>query len=127
MNLTKYVQDWFRRADDDLKAAGVLLGQNVNANIICFHSQQAAEKCLKGFLAHHEKHARKIHDLEALLEECLKINSTFEVLKEDARFLNQFYVESRYPDDYIQFSSSDAEKALEAGEKIKNFIIQKIK
>ena len=42
-------------------------------------------------------------------------------------FLNQFYIESRYPDDYIKFSRSDAEKANESAIKIKKFILGKIK
>lgn len=114
MKVTKYVKDWFERGDDDI------------SNAVCFHGQQAAEKYLKGFLAYHEKHVRKIHDLGVLLDECRKLDHSFESLKEEAGFLAQFYTESRYPDDYVEFSQTEAQKALEAAHRFKKFILDKI-
>ena len=67
--ITKYVADWFARADEDLDVARLILNEERPYNPACFHEQQAAEKYLKGFLAHHEKHVRKIHDLNALVQE----------------------------------------------------------
>ena len=70
---------------------------------------------------------RKIHDLGLLLEGCIKIDSAFEQLRDDALFLSQVYVESRYPDDYIEFNQEDSEKALAAALSIKEFVLSKIK
>ena len=70
MALTNYVRQWLGRADEDIQTAEILLREETSANIICFHSQQAGEKFLKGFLAFHEKHIRKIHDMSAILAEC---------------------------------------------------------
>lgn len=89
--VSKYVADWFLRGDDDLNTVQRLLETEGIPNIICFHAQQAAEKYLKAFLAYHERHVRKIHDLEALLEACVKVDSSFESLRNDAHFLTQFY------------------------------------
>ena len=126
--LTEYVKNWFNRADDDLALIETILkDDNFPANPVCFHAQQAAEKYLKGFLAYNDLHARKIHDLEALTKDCAKIDKSFETLQDNAQFLNQFYIESRYPDDYIKFSRDDAKRACEAATKIKNFILEKIK
>lgn len=125
--ITKYVHDWFARGDDDIYAAEILLKEQVTPNTICFHLQQATEKYLKGFIAHHEKHVRKIHDLNVLLTICIDINRHFESLKKDAQFLSQFYTESRYPDDYVEFKRKDAEDALESAKKIKEFVLEKIK
>ena len=59
---------WVAKAEEDLLAAANLLGHEaVLASVICFHSQQAAEKYLKAFLALHGKAAPRIHDLEALI------------------------------------------------------------
>lgn len=90
--MTKYTASWFAQADEDLAAARILREQGGLANPICFHAQQAAEKCLKGFLAHHEKHARKIHDLPVLLGECEKIDPSLAELGEDVSYLNVFYM-----------------------------------
>lgn len=127
MNITKYVESWLARAEEDLNAAELLLKKDGSPNLACFHAQQAAEKYLKGFLAHNEIHVRKIHDLESLLKECENINSLFKYLDDDVLFLSQFYIESRYPDDYIEFSHKDAEKALKAANKVKGFILKRIK
>jgi HEPN domain-containing protein len=125
--ITKYVRDWFARGDDDIRAAEILLKEQGAPNTICFHAQQAAEKYLKGFIAYHEKHVRKIHDLSALVSICIDIDKRFELLKEDAQFLSQFYTESRYPDDYIEFQREDAEEAFGAAQRIKEFVLEKIK
>lgn len=126
-DLTKYVADWFVRGDDDLSAVKTLFDAGGVPNTICFHAQQAGEKYLKGFLAHHGKHVRKIHDLEVLLDASKTIDPSFESLRDDARFLSQFYVESRYPDDYAEFSREDAERAYEAALRIKRFVLAKVK
>ncbi|MEK7658318.1 MAG: HEPN domain-containing protein [Patescibacteria group bacterium] len=126
--ITDYVKNWFLRADEDLALIDVILKrENSLFNPVCFHAQQAGEKYLKGFLAYHDLHVRKVHDLEILIEDCIKIEKSFETLKDSVMFLNQFYIESRYPDDYIKFSRSDAEKANESAIKIKKFILGKIK
>ena len=126
--LTDYVKSWFQRADEDLALIEVILKEeSFSPNPVCFHAQQAAEKYLKGFLAYHDLHTRKIHDWETLVEDCVKIDKSFGALRDSAGFLDQFYIGSRYPDDYIEFSRNDAKKAYEAAIKIKNFILGKIK
>ena len=127
MSITKYVHDWFERADEDLKVAEILMKETGNPNPVCFHSQQAAEKYLKGFLAYHEKHIRKVHDLKALLAFCIQIDSSFEALDTPAAFLDQFYIETRYPGDIPEFTLTEARKAYEAAKFVKEFILGKIK
>ena len=126
MDATKYVHDWFERGDEDLKAAEILITENGSPNPVCFHSQQAGEKYLKGFLAHQEKHVRKVHDLQLLLEFCIRLDFSFEALKVNAVFLNKFYVETRYPGDYPEFTPSEARQAFEAAKSIKEFVLEKI-
>ncbi len=43
---------------------------------ICFHAQQAVEKYLKAFLAFHDIDFPRTHDVDYLLMECQKIDST---------------------------------------------------
>ncbi len=124
--VTKYVADWFARADEDLDVAQLILEKERPYNPACFHEQQAAEKYLKGFLAYHSKHARKIHDLDALLQSCIKIDQSFEIFRDNTQYLTRFYIESRYPDDYVEFTREDAERGLEAAIRIKDFVLEKI-
>lgn len=126
MTETEYVKNWFLRADDDLRSSKVLLDENGAPNVICFLTQQVAEKCLKGFLAYQEKHTRKIHNLLILMEECKKIEPSFGKLEDEARHLNQFYIETRYPGDYPEFTQKEAQKAYEIASKIRDFVVDKL-
>ncbi|MFY9462844.1 MAG: HEPN domain-containing protein, partial [Candidatus Sungiibacteriota bacterium] len=124
---TKYVQNWFARGDDDLALVKLILEKGTGSpNLACFHAQQAAEKYLKGFLAHHELHVRKVHDLLILVEDCKGADPSFVQIREDAGYLTQFYIESRYPDDFVAFQRNDADTALEAVIRIKEFVLKKI-
>jgi HEPN domain-containing protein len=69
---------------------------------------------------------RKVHDLDILLDPCAQIDPSFEALKAEVVFLNQFYVETRYPGDFPQFTFTDAQKALESAKRIKEFVLEKI-
>jgi len=126
--LTDYAKSWFVRADEDLTLIEVILKEDaVLPNPICFHAQQAGEKYLKGFLAYRDLHVRKVHDMEILVTDCVTIDQSFEELRDKARFLDQFYTESRYPDDYIEFSQENADNAYEAAKEIKEFVLSRIK
>ena len=49
---------WFNKANNDLITAEYLLTmQSPPTDAICFHSQQVAEKYLKGFLTFHGREA----------------------------------------------------------------------
>ena len=125
--ISKYTNDWFLRGEDDLGTIEILLKEYGVPNTICFHAQQAVEKYLKGFLAYQKKNVRKVHAIENLLKACVAIDNSFEQLSGEAIFLDQFYTETRYADDYVEFSREDAEEAFKAAEHIKEFVLEKIK
>jgi len=126
--ITDYVKNWFARADEDLQTIEVLLKEKkIIPNPICFHAQQVGEKYLKGFLASRDLHVRKVHDLEVLVDDCKKIDPAFKELGKDAKLLNQFYTQARYPADYGEFSVQDAKDGCEAAKRIKDFVLKKIK
>lgn len=125
--ITKYVADWLTRANEDIRVAEILLKEGGLPNTICFHSQQAAEKHLKAYLAFQEKHIRKVHDLGALLSFCLEVDKSFSKIESEINYLSKFYIETRYPGDYPEFTLKDAQEASEAAQKIKGFVMSKIK
>jgi HEPN domain-containing protein len=69
---------WFYKAKSDLHLAekGVK-DDDLTLDTAIFHTQQCAEKTLKGFLAYHSKPLEKTHDLLKLLESCCLIDSEF--------------------------------------------------
>lgn len=95
----KLVKEWLDLAQDDFGFANVNLNDKETEyfGLICFHFQQAAEKYLKAFIVANDLRFEKIHDLDTLREICLEKDLDFSELKEECIFLNDFYVESRYP------------------------------
>ncbi|MDR1296531.1 MAG: HEPN domain-containing protein [Deltaproteobacteria bacterium] len=49
-------------------------------DISCFHSQQAAEKALKGYLVCHDVNPPKTHALDVLCKICEEFNHSFKNL-----------------------------------------------
>ena len=86
-----------------------------------------AEKILKSFLIFKSKEFPKINQLDALVKICEEADKNFEDIKEEAEFLTTFYTTARYPGDYPEFSWKNAENAFSAAERIKNFVLDKIK
>ena len=122
------MEEWIKKAiDDELNARSILTHRDGTPSCACFLSQQMAEKYLKAFLVHKKKWFPKIHPLDKLVELCGKLDSSFEELKESAIFLTEFYVPVRYPGDCPEFSWRDAEEAFEAAERVKDFVLNKIK
>lgn len=120
-------KEWIKKAtDDELTALSILKHRDAPPNGVCFVSQQMGEKYLKAFLVDRKKWYPKIHTLVRLLEFCMEIDRTFAELNDDSALLDTFYVETRYPGDYPDFSWKEAEQAFAAAVKIKNFVLEKI-
>ena len=120
-------KEWFLRAqDDELSAKDILEDRQGSPNTVCFLSQQMAEKSLKGFLSFHNERFPKIHQLDMLINLCKEIDSQFEELRQEAEDLSEFYISTRYPGDYPQFSFRDAQEAFNKAIKIKSLVLGKI-
>lgn len=120
---------WFNKGNNDLIAGNhILTMSNPPTDTVCFHSQQAAEKYLKGFLVFHGREAPKIHDIEELISICTEIDSEFSKLLDIASELSGYAVEVRYPleVDY-EITIEEAQSAMRSAKKIKDFILNKLK
>jgi HEPN domain-containing protein len=93
---SRYPQDWFRIGEKDLQRTRILLraGDLEGAG---FNLQQALEKYLKGFLLGKGWSLRRIHDLEILLNETIKLDPSFEIFRSPCQKITQYYLEERYP------------------------------
>lgn len=121
------VEEWFAKANEDILSAEAILNTKEGAaSTICFLAQQIAEKYLKGYLVYSRSPFPKIHYLVKLITLCAKIDSDFLELKEDAAYLSDFYVTTRYPGDYPTFGFTDAKKAFTTAMRIKDFVFDKI-
>lgn len=123
---TAYKQ-WLNLALDDLSWTKSNLNEKVWYGA-CFTAQQAGEKVLKAYLISQGKNVKRIHDLGALLEECIKIDGDFEDLKLECVILTDYYIPARYPDiaEFVHFTEEKAREAYLLAKKIIEFIEQKL-
>lgn len=91
-----YSRDWFTKADNDLRAAEVLLSAS-NLQSASFHIQQTIEKYLKGYLLCKGWRLRRIHELDALLDEAVLYNPDMERFRALCETATEYYIEDRYP------------------------------
>ncbi len=111
----KMVQKWFKFAQDDLIAAKALWDlQNERLwRPITFHSQQAAEKAIKGFLAFKKIAFIKNHDINKLAEKVEVLHPELRELLTRARDLIPYAVQFRYPDAVVKdLEKHEVEEAL---------------
>ena len=121
------VEEWLKKAYyDELYAISLLKHRDAPANGVCFATQQMAEKLLKTYLVYKQKSFPKIHHLDILLEMCCENDPSLIEVKQDAIFLSEFYITTRYPGDFPEFSWQEAEKAFDAATRIKECILNKI-
>lgn len=114
---------WLDFAREDLRMAELAYNEGL-WNQVCFHSQQCAEKALKGLIirrGHLPPRTHKIADLLAILGgEGLPVR--------DLYLLDRFYMPTRYPDALPGFlpeglpSKKDAIEALELARELMNVI-----
>jgi len=118
---------WLNYSIDDLDSAEVLLKARI-PNMVCFHSQQAVEKLFKAYIASHSIEIPKTHNLirlQAIWEDLA--GEEFNIKDEEISFLNDVYIDSRYPADFGLLPSGkpsmeDAQKALRIAQKIDSFL-----
>ena len=107
------VRAWLAKGAGDLRSAEALLDLDPpETEAASFHSQQAAEKFLKGFLAYHGTEPPRTHDLSVLLDLAIDHEDGLETLRQAARFLVPYAVEVRYPFAGDPPTAEEAQKAL---------------
>lgn len=122
-----YPKDWFRKGDEDLLAAGALMITG-NVGIAAFHLQQALEKYLKGYLLSRNWKLRRIHDLEELLDDAIKLKPSFETYRPLCQTVTEYYIEDRYPFNISsEFKKDELEKVISEAKKFIAEILEEIK
>lgn len=93
------VKEWIKKAAADYEGSVQLSRRKKKPlpDLVCFHCQQCAEKCLKGFLIYHQAPFPKTHDLLLLLDLCIPFQLSLEMHRELFEFLNPYSVVFRYP------------------------------
>jgi HEPN domain-containing protein len=115
--------EWKRLADMDLATASHMFDtyRPIPLEVICFHSQQSAEKILKCFLVHNSIVPPKTHDLNKLLKLCSTIEENLDDLSKEANILTGYAVFPRYPAN-IELNDNDGRTAIDYAVKINDYV-----
>ena len=118
-------KDWLQKAENDLDSAKVLVNNDIFDTAI-YHTQQAAEKALKGFLVYKTNSIKRTHDLEVLIDICGEQDKEFYDLVELAEELSPYAVEFRYPAQIPEPEKKDVLEAIEKAAKILELVKRKL-
>ena len=120
-------QEWLKKVEEDEFAGKEILDGKQFPAPACFHFQQVAEKSLKALLIFYGKEFPKIHDLIALASIIESIAPDIKNHRKDLEFLNRYYIETRYPGDYPEFTLEESQKSLESALRVKSFVLEKMR
>lgn len=95
--MTSDAERWLELANEDLVMADYALSQGIFRQT-CFHSQQAVEKALKGFLYPRKGTYPRSHSLEQLLLYDPATHGELRKWQAQCRNLDLFYIPTRYAD-----------------------------
>jgi HEPN domain-containing protein len=116
-------KDWYAKSQADLQSAKILFEYEGDYSIVAFHCQQAIEKALKGYILKHRGNLLVGHNLVFLCKEASLVDPSVNNYLKDCAYINQFYIESRYPADIPAFLSQDeAQECISISEMVLNHI-----
>lgn len=126
MQKTGDPKGWIAKAEADFEAAKTLIRSRKRGmfDIVCYHSQQCAEKYLKAYLTYRRIKFPKTHDLEKLLDLIIVFDPLCASERESALFLNPYSITIRYPGD--EASREEAKKALKVLSSFRTFFQDRI-
>lgn len=127
-NLIEVVRKWLLKADHDLKnIENNLSAEEIPYDTLCFHAQQAIEKCLKGALVFFGQDISKTHDLVWLLQSLTPFIRELAQYEDELEKITEFAVEARYPDVFYEPSLDETKQAYHLAIKIKEIVSKKLK
>ncbi len=121
------VGQWIYKADLDLRSALALLSQNPPLLYpSCFHSQQAAEKYLKAFLARRQVEFPKTHSIRELLKLVSTVAGELAETLLPAARLTPYGADIRYPGDAPEPSLKEAQEAVELAQQVQEAVLKSL-
>jgi len=120
--------DWLEKAERDLKSAKVLKDNACGNDVVAFHCQQAIEKSLKGLLLKTTGDMIEGHSLIYLCKQASNLQIEFKSKLKDCAFVNQYYIETRYPaDNPLVVTDEEAYECISIAEEIYGIVIKALK
>lgn len=113
---------WMAKAQSDLAAAQAVVNGPGPYDTACFHCQQAVEKFMKSFLAHHGREFPFTHDLDEFANLCDQILPSPKLSQPEVIALTDYAVRLRYDNSFWP-SKQDASGALAVAVRVRDTIL----
>ena len=127
MNKESYIKLWIDKARGDLRVAErELQFDDAVLDAVCFHLQQATEKLLKVYLIKMDQEVEKTHNLEFLLEKCIRLDKEFQKFEEKFDYISECGVEIRYPDSFIELAKPELVESVSVVKELESFVLNKL-
>jgi HEPN domain-containing protein len=112
----EHARGLWQKAANDLVAARAIMATGEAFDTVCFHAQQAVEKCLKAVLALHDVEYPRRHDMAELIELVQPLFQEISSYSDRIIGLAPFAVEIRYDMDFVPSLESTKEAVQTATE-----------
>ena len=119
-------EEWIIRAKSALELAQSKIIHYIHYEDLCFQTQQAAEKAIKGLLIYFGVEPEFTHNIERLFEELEKYTAIPENIRA-AINLTKYAVLTRYPGEYDDITKEGYEKAVKTAQECLDWVEDKIK
>ena len=118
-----FIREWIYEGNNDLGLAKFVIDNDgPYYDLVCFHCQQAAEKYLKAYIIYLRLYYKKIHNISYLLNVIKRRKEVPDILFKKAKFLEEYAIDSRYPDHWNDPTLEETKKCIESAEMFKVFI-----
>jgi HEPN domain-containing protein len=118
-------ESWIERAKSSLEISKIAVGINVYYEDLCYQSQQAVEKALKGLLIYYGVEPEFTHNIGMLLNELEKFTDIPENIKK-AIELTKYAIITRYPGEYDEITKEGYAESIKIAEDCLEWIKNKI-
>jgi HEPN domain-containing protein len=119
-------ESWIERAKSSLEISKIAVNVNVYYEDLCYQSQQAVEKALKGLLIYYGVEHEFTHNIGILLNELEKVTEIPENIKETTK-LTKYAVITRYPGEYDELTKENYEESIKIAKECLEWTENKIK
>jgi HEPN domain-containing protein len=119
-------ESWINRAKSSYELSIVTVTRNMYYEDLCYQSQQAVEKAIKGLLIFYNIEPDFTHNIGILLKELERITDIPENVRE-ATELTTYAVQTRYPGEYDEITKEEYEKSIKIAKNCLDWVENKIK
>ena len=119
-------ESWIARAKSSYEIARIEIKNNIYYEDLCYQSQQAVEKALKGLLIFYGTDPEFTHNIGLLLNELEKVTGIPDNIK-SATNVTKYAVITKYPGEYDEITKNDYEESIKIAKDCLNWVESKIK